>query len=128
MTELEDTVILANKILDRISADPDDDLAMLSRQFLRGREEITRLEGLCSQAADALTVHSFSGQCNDLINELRKAATYVKANPELNQINIADLVFILDHAAEFFTVAENTTWALRYKEHFSKKQQYESNT
>jgi hypothetical protein len=34
-TEEEDAIILANKILDRINADPDDDLAMLARQFLR---------------------------------------------------------------------------------------------
>ena len=37
---------LANKILDRISGDPDDDLAVLSRQFLRAleREEPRRDE------------------------------------------------------------------------------------
>ena len=49
----------------------------------------------------------------------------------LNAINLSDLIFILDHAAEFFTIAENTTWALRalrYKEFFSKKQQNEPNT
>ena len=38
MTEFEETILLANKILDRPSADPDDDLAMLSRQFLRALE------------------------------------------------------------------------------------------
>jgi hypothetical protein len=45
---------------------------------------------------------------------------------DLNQTNLADLVWILDHAAEFFTIAESTTWALRalkYKEFFSKMQQ-----
>ena len=37
-TEKVDAVILANKILDRVNADPDDELAVLARQFLRARE------------------------------------------------------------------------------------------
>ena len=44
----------------------------------------------------------------------------------LNPANIADLIWILDHAAEFFTIAESTTWALRalrYKEFFSQMEQ-----
>lgn len=44
-TEYDDTVRLANKILDRPNADPDDDLAMLSRQFLRQVETVKRLRG-----------------------------------------------------------------------------------
>ena len=40
MTEKEEARILANKILDRIDGDPDDDLAMLSRQLLRADESI----------------------------------------------------------------------------------------
>ena len=43
MTEQEEVEILANKILDRINADPDDDLAMLSRQLLRRVEQVVRL-------------------------------------------------------------------------------------
>jgi hypothetical protein len=39
MTEFEETKLLANKILERPNADPDDDLAMLSRQFLRQVEK-----------------------------------------------------------------------------------------
>jgi hypothetical protein len=35
MTEYEETIQLANRVLERPSGDPDDDLAMLSRQFLR---------------------------------------------------------------------------------------------
>jgi hypothetical protein len=38
VTETEQAVILANKILDRVNADPDDDLAVLARQFLRALE------------------------------------------------------------------------------------------
>ena len=34
-TELEDTIELANRLLDEPNCDPDDDLRMLSRQLLR---------------------------------------------------------------------------------------------
>ena len=43
MTEYEETVRLAGRILNRPNADPDDDLAMLSRQFLRQVETVTHL-------------------------------------------------------------------------------------
>lgn len=38
MDERAQAIVLANRILDRINADPDDDLAVLSRQLLRLRE------------------------------------------------------------------------------------------
>jgi hypothetical protein len=38
MSENEAAILLAKRILDRINADPDDDLALLARQFLRARE------------------------------------------------------------------------------------------
>ncbi len=41
MTEYDETVQLANRILERPYADPDDDWAMLSRQFLRQVEAVT---------------------------------------------------------------------------------------
>ena len=40
MTEREESRILAHRILDRPNGDPDDDLAMLSRQLLRADERI----------------------------------------------------------------------------------------
>lgn len=43
MTEYDEAVLLANRVLDRPNADPDDDLAMLSRQFLRQAEAVERL-------------------------------------------------------------------------------------
>ncbi len=43
-TELADAIKLANKILDRPSGDPDDELAMLSRQLLRSREIVDKQE------------------------------------------------------------------------------------
>lgn len=38
MSERDDAIIIANKVLERPFADPDDDLAMLARQFLRALE------------------------------------------------------------------------------------------
>lgn len=38
MTEFEQAVAIANKVLDRVNADPDDDIAILARQFLRATE------------------------------------------------------------------------------------------
>lgn len=38
MSEREEAIALAKRILDRPHADPDDDLAILARQFLRTRE------------------------------------------------------------------------------------------
>jgi hypothetical protein len=40
MSEKEFAIILANKVLDRINADPDDDLAVLARQLLRALERL----------------------------------------------------------------------------------------
>lgn len=44
--EREDAIKLANVILDRPYGDPDDDLAMLSRQFLRAHEDTQLLDWL----------------------------------------------------------------------------------
>lgn len=38
MTERDDALKLAHRILDRPHADPDDDLAVLARQLIRARE------------------------------------------------------------------------------------------
>lgn len=38
MSEIEEALVLANRILDRPNADPDDDLAVLSRQLIRVTE------------------------------------------------------------------------------------------
>ena len=44
MTEFEETVQLANRLLDEPYADPDDGLRMLSRQFLRQVEAVSKLK------------------------------------------------------------------------------------
>lgn len=43
MTEYQETIVLANRILDRPGEDPDSDEAMLARQFLRSTERETML-------------------------------------------------------------------------------------
>ena len=48
MSEKEDAIILANKVLDRINADPDDDLAVLARQLLRALERLGEYQPDCS--------------------------------------------------------------------------------
>jgi hypothetical protein len=43
MTERDDAIALANKVLDTPNRDPDDDLSMMSRQFLRAIEALAKL-------------------------------------------------------------------------------------
>ena len=57
MTEHEETIALANKILERPNADPDDDLAMLSRQFLRALEEIERYKAWVADCQSGMYVN-----------------------------------------------------------------------
>ena len=64
MSEFEETILLAHRILDRANADPDDDLAMLSRQFLRILErsdtfgaELHRAKWLLSKIVDDWNCH-----------------------------------------------------------------------
>ena len=42
MTELNEAIVFANKVLNSINAYPDDDLATLARQFLRAREALAK--------------------------------------------------------------------------------------
>ena len=44
-TELAVAEAIANRVLDRVSADPDDDMAVLARQLLRQKDRITKLKG-----------------------------------------------------------------------------------
>jgi hypothetical protein len=53
MTEKQEAIILANRILERPNADPDDDLAMLARQFLRSRETIETMHRTLAATQDS---------------------------------------------------------------------------
>ena len=56
MTEVRESRLLANRILDRPNADPDDELAILSRQLLRADEHIERAADLLCNIAQILDV------------------------------------------------------------------------
>lgn len=53
MDEFLQAIDLANRVLDRPSADPDDDMAVLARQFLRAVELGERYLGVCMRAHTA---------------------------------------------------------------------------
>lgn len=54
MTERQETLKLAERLLDGPNVDPDDDLRMLSRQLLRGQETIDRLKKDLMEAQDPM--------------------------------------------------------------------------
>jgi hypothetical protein len=47
MSEAMNALAIANKVLDRASADPDDDIAVLARQYLRIREALYMCAASC---------------------------------------------------------------------------------
>lgn len=53
-TEQQEAIALANRVLDRINADPDDDLAVLARQLLRSTEAIPEWEGELTAEENAM--------------------------------------------------------------------------
>lgn len=71
LAELEEATVLANLVLDRPYGDPDDDLAMLARQFLRARERerAAYLAGATAYAAQA--IHSCLFSENALLRKVR---------------------------------------------------------
>jgi hypothetical protein len=56
MNELIESIDLAEKILDRNFADPDDDLAILARRVKRSREQIIAFRDLVCNVAQILDV------------------------------------------------------------------------
>jgi len=56
-TEREIARNLANRVLDRISGDPDDDVVLLARQFLRAEERQAGLISLLVELRDAVKNH-----------------------------------------------------------------------
>jgi hypothetical protein len=80
--ENEETRILANKILDRVNADPDDDLAMLSRQLLRADERIAALEEERDRLHEQFSVHDSA-----LKSAYGKLATLRAENERLKELS-----------------------------------------
>jgi hypothetical protein len=50
MAEHRDAELLAQRVLERPSADPDDDLALLARQFLRRGEVVAKLKARLAES------------------------------------------------------------------------------
>lgn len=66
MDEITETRVLANKILDRINGDPDDDLAMLSRQLLRAHEQLqAQQERIAALESELASNQKYSSLCED---------------------------------------------------------------
>lgn len=78
MTELDEATTLANKVLDRVSADPDDDLAILARQFLRARERELGAANIAIRTL-AEAVLKFAP---DLANELKRRWEQAKSESD----------------------------------------------
>lgn len=74
MSERDDAKQLANAILDRHSADPDDDLAVLARNFLRSEERVDKLHGELRHLRE---LHAFDGT---VIGQLREEYLALQSN------------------------------------------------
>jgi hypothetical protein len=73
MSERELAIKLANLILDRPSGDPDDDLAILSRQLLRRNAQVADLEAQLAAAVDEQANIHQSYQCGEQYEKLVSA-------------------------------------------------------
>lgn len=80
MTEREQAYLLAEKLLNVPNCDPDDGLRMLSRQLLRCKERLERVEAIChkyTEYADGrpLAYSSIGAMDCKLISEIVKGAS-----------------------------------------------------
>lgn len=53
MNESQESLVLAQRILDRVNCDPDDDLCVLARQLIRREDKLVRIRDLLTK--DVLT-------------------------------------------------------------------------
>ncbi len=89
-SEKDDALIIAERVLDRINADPDDDLAVLARQTKRAAElraELAAVKAMCLVAAEALKSDSFAGLIRGPRGEIANALDAVSQGvtyPTLN--------------------------------------------
>jgi hypothetical protein len=78
VTETEQAIILANKILDRVNADPDDDVAVLARQFLRAIERpLAAVQIYSAATALAMNNRQTSGEDHSYFVTLRQLETLI---------------------------------------------------
>jgi hypothetical protein len=88
MTEGQETRALAHRILDRPYADPDDDLAMLSRQLLRADEQIANLTNI-----DALRVTNAEGLLRT-IEEAERVRIVMEARETIARAALEELAYL----------------------------------
>ena len=89
LSELRDALMLANLILERVNADPDDDLAMLSRQFLRAVEREHRLMQLIQDIWDGYgRTADISVDCLERMEALVTPGTAPTEPPKLVDIDL----------------------------------------
>lgn len=70
MAELDAAIMLANKTLDTQSRDPDDDLSVLARQFLRSRERTEVLSRALAFASSVIkSGESWTNTCERVIGD-----------------------------------------------------------
>lgn len=108
MTEAEETRHLANRILDRPNADPDDDLAMLSRELLRADEKIAALVLAIAAVAEVrkppaetpdLPQDALAKEEADLEARLEALHVYIEDSPEFRSLNKFDQRILSDQRA-----------------------------
>lgn len=74
MTEKEEAVRLAHAVLEKPYIDPDGDISMLARQFLRAREEIDATRASLAETLRSLEYWYSRGKPYAVIAELANAA------------------------------------------------------
>jgi hypothetical protein len=77
MSERTEADQLAEKLLDEPNADPDDDLRMLSRQLLRRREVIERLENHLASIQDS-TLDLIHANRDSILTKHEEAISLIK--------------------------------------------------
>jgi hypothetical protein len=78
VTETEQAIILANKVLDRVNGDPDDDLAVLARQLLRALERPLAAVEIYSAATSLARINAqTAGEDHSYFVTLRQLETLI---------------------------------------------------
>lgn len=90
--ELEDPIALANRVLDRPSGDPDDDLAILARQFLRAHEARTAFKNfhrlLCERFGYGHDDKDWQRDQLSLIEHIARSSVETKALQGLEAVGL----------------------------------------
>ena len=120
MTERQEADALAERLLDVPNADPDDDLRVLSRQLLRRREVIERLEkDLAARCDDTLDMINANRDTILRIHEegLKRIASIVlesvdKEAKAVNALGAANVMLILKviEAVQTFHPMHGESW------------------